>query len=436
MGIKRIKNKRKIETLDDLRLDSKNANKGTQRGLAMLSDSIGQLGMGRSILADKNGVIIAGNKTFGRANDAGIKKIQTVHTTGDELVVVVRDDLDLEKDDRAMRLAIADNRVAEIDLDWNVDVLKDFPAEVLDGFWDKKELELLGVSELGVLKDVEPQIDRANELQKKWHTATGQLWAIGDHRLLIGDSTKREDVETVMGEEKADCVFTSPPYAVGVDYGETYQDTIDNLRFMLPKLSKLWRDFVVCDGGFAVINFGDIAPARNIAQSFEPCEYPMAVEYWPVFRADGWLLWSRRIWCKPNARVNSMWCIGSNRAATDWEYLWTWRKAGEPIMKRVDGEFSSSKGWIDTTLLHGVDVGKGEHGAGMALGIVDWMLTTHSRSGGIVHEPFAGSGTTLISCQNLDRRGRAIEISEKYCAIILQRMADTFPGIRMEQLGK
>src|SRR3989304_5468213 len=86
-----------IRTLADLRPDPANANSGTQRGLRLLDDSLRDLGAGRSILADRNGVIIAGNKTVERAANIGLKKIRAVHTTGDELVVVIRDDLDLKR---------------------------------------------------------------------------------------------------------------------------------------------------------------------------------------------------------------------------------------------------------------------------------------------------------------------------------------------------
>ena len=65
-------------------------------------------------------------------------------------------------------------------------------------------------------KDAEPQIDRAEELNKTWGVKSGDLWQIGEHRLLCGDSTKKEDVGRVMGEEKATCVFTDPPYGVSI----------------------------------------------------------------------------------------------------------------------------------------------------------------------------------------------------------------------------
>lgn len=265
------------------------------------------------------------------------------------------------------------------------------------------------------------QVDRAAELQEKWGVKRGDVWSVGRHRLMCGDSTSAEDVARLMDGKQADCVFTSPPYAVGVDYGE-YEDTIASLRALLPAVSKRWLEVVV-PGGFAVVNFGDIASGRNVAGSAEPCEYPMTLDYWPVFRADGWLLWSRRIWCKPNPRVHSPWCIQSNRAATDWEHLWTWRKPGEPILKRVDGEMRSALGWIDTSLMHGVDVGKEVHGAGMALGIAQWMLLVHSRDGAIVHEPFVGTGTTVAAAEQLGRTCYGMELSPEFCAISLERLA-------------
>jgi DNA modification methylase len=270
--------------------------------------------------------------------------------------------------------------------------------------------------------DPGPQVDRAAELQAKWGTALGQVWTLGEHRLVCGDCTDPAVVASVMQGERADCAFTSPPYAVGVDYGE-YDDTIDNLRHLLPHLAAACWD-AVCDGGFAVVNFGDIASGRDIAKVDEPCEYPMGIEYWPVFRGRGWLLWSRRVWCKPNPRVHSPWCIQSNRAATDWEHLWTWKKPGAAIVRRVDGELRSALGWYQSSLMHGVDVGKATHGAGMALGIAEWMLNVHSRSNAAVFEPFCGTGTTLIACERLARKCRAVELSPAYVAVTLQRWAD------------
>lgn len=204
---------------------------------------------------------------------------------------------------------------------------------------------------------------------------------------------------------------------------------------MLPVLADSWIELVK-PGGFAVVNFGDIASASKIVGTDGPCEYPMALEYWPVFRAAGWVLWSRRIWCKPNARVHSPWAIQSNRASSDWEHVWTFKSGGQPIIKRVNGEAQSANGWFDTTHEDGVAHGKDEHGAGMATALPTRMVPIHSECGGIVFEPFTGTGTTMVACQNLNRKCLGIEISPEYCAIILQRMTDAFPGIEIKRIGK
>jgi hypothetical protein len=101
-----------------LTLDPHNANAGTQRGATLLHESIETCGVGRSILVDKHGVVISGNKTLVEARAQGID-VEIVQATGNELVVVQRTDLSLD-DARARRLAYYDNRVGELDLSWSV----------------------------------------------------------------------------------------------------------------------------------------------------------------------------------------------------------------------------------------------------------------------------------------------------------------------------
>lgn len=133
---------KKITKLEDLTPDPQNANRGTERGRALLDTSLRSYGAGRSILADKDGTVIAGNKTLEAAAELGLT-IREVHTTGDELVVVVRDDLSLATDPAARELAYADNRVSQVDLDFDPVVLAaDLEAGVdLSKFWFEPELQ-------------------------------------------------------------------------------------------------------------------------------------------------------------------------------------------------------------------------------------------------------------------------------------------------------
>ena len=121
-----------IETVRDLTPDPRNANRGTERGAGMLESSLRAYGAGRSILVDKHGVVVAGNKTLEAAASIGLEDIVVVPTDGKTLVVVQRTDLDLETDPRAKALAVADNRVAEVSLDWDASVLSELAASDVD----------------------------------------------------------------------------------------------------------------------------------------------------------------------------------------------------------------------------------------------------------------------------------------------------------------
>jgi hypothetical protein len=107
------------DSIERLKPDTRNANKGTVRGRALLEDSLRRYGAGRSILADKHGNVVAGNKTLESAADIGLP-VRIVESDGTELIVVQRTDLDLYSDKAARELAYADNRIASLDLDWDV----------------------------------------------------------------------------------------------------------------------------------------------------------------------------------------------------------------------------------------------------------------------------------------------------------------------------
>jgi len=171
-------------SIDALILDEKNANKGTKRGRDLLADSLDTFGAGRSVLVDCKNRVIAGNKTVEAARAAGLRSIAVIETDGSSLVAVQRGDLDLTRDKKARELAIADNRVGELDLEWNSEVLASLDAD-LSQFWRENELSAL----LKGFRDddigaPEPKLDQAAELQKKWKTKLGQVWQIGKHRLM------------------------------------------------------------------------------------------------------------------------------------------------------------------------------------------------------------------------------------------------------------
>jgi hypothetical protein len=138
--------------------DKKNFNRGTERGAGLLESSLRTHGAGRSILLDKKNRIIAGNKTVEQAGSIGMDDVIVVDSDGTKLIAVRRTDLDLETDKSAQQLAILDNRVGELSLEWD--------AETLLAAKDDLELSTLGFSEKELVsfiakgvKELEPKMD-------------------------------------------------------------------------------------------------------------------------------------------------------------------------------------------------------------------------------------------------------------------------------------
>ena len=251
----------------------------------------------------------------------------------------------------------------------------------------------------------------------------GDLFMLGDHRLLCGDSVGSHAIHAFRGEDdapvNADCVFTSPPYGVGIDYGPGYQDTFENACATIAAMPDVLAQHVV-EGGFIVVNFNDIA-----AHGKRGSEYPMSLVYYPAFINAGWRLWSRRLWCKKQgaAVANAKQCIQTNRAAPDFEYVWTFKRQSErkSIRRQTRGEYASQLGWFSTANDPNNDIDRDTHGGSMPVEAAQRMIASHSRKGGIVLDPFAGTGTTLIACQTLDRVCYAVEQNPPFVDVILRR---------------
>tara|TARA_Y100000593_G_scaffold24659_1_gene49192 strand:- start:1905 stop:2420 length:516 start_codon:yes stop_codon:yes gene_type:complete len=152
---------KKTIKLENLTPDTLNANRGTQRGAAQVTHSLQKYGAGRSILVDKYGRIIAGNKTHQAALDSGLAEALLVESDGTQLVVVRRTDVELDTPE-GRGLAISDNRAAEVGLEWDLEALSEIGQELdLSQFWFDGEIEIpnieleIGASEAAENGDIE-----------------------------------------------------------------------------------------------------------------------------------------------------------------------------------------------------------------------------------------------------------------------------------------
>ena len=157
---------------------------------------------------------------------------------------------------------------------------------------DAKELTELLNSEQAESADAEPQIDRAAELLEKWKVQTGDLWQIGEHRLLCGDSTKREDVERGMGGEKVDMVFTDPPWNVDYQGGTKKREALanDNIEFG-------WDEWLTT--ALSLIPTVENAPAYVVFGMMRAGDTQVGIE------AAGWRIVQTLIWVKQHAQFGN-----------------------------------------------------------------------------------------------------------------------------------
>ena len=320
----------------------------------------------------------------------------------------------------------------------NADVLK-----MLDDIAEKERLEYAKRDPV----DAEPQIDRAEELREKWGVESGQLWQLGEHRLICGDCTDRAVVEKVMQGERAELLFTSPPYADMRTYEGDKDLSIEKLIEFIPA----FRDFV----NYQVINLGLKRDAGEV------------VQYWDLYIAkaknSGYKFLSWNVWNREHATTIGLqsaffpifheWIFvfgvdtkEINKTQPKSEASYERQKYAKPGTRRGKdgvlrpgdkGDTSSDfvKIGTVTTLKAANTIANSLHPAMFPVELPEEYIKAMTSDSDIVCEPFSGSGTTMVACENLHRKCRAIEISPNYCAVILERMATAFPELEIKRLA-
>jgi len=401
--------------LSELTADARNANKGTARGAAMIRASLRDYGAGRSVLLDRNGAIIAGNKTVENAGALGHKDVIVVQTDGSQLVAVQRTDLDL-KDPRARQLAIADNRSAEVSLEWDAETLKGLVGDGVDiaPFWSGDELEKLWPQNAELLT----QEDEVPPVPVEPISKLGDLWILGEHRLLCGDSTKARDVQRLMNGEKAVLLATDPPYGVGLRLEDNHEASN-----AAKGTTKSYRHFEAIMGDdldgdklqtFIEAVFHATLPSltQNAAWYLWHAQLSQGFFAAAAAAAANLLIHRQIIWVKPH--------FVFGRGDYHWQHelcFYGWVKGHRP---KFYGERNQSTVWA-------LDEGGGvirkdqSHPSQKPVELFVRPIRNHTKAGEVCFEPFAGSGSQIIAAQKTARRCFAMEIEPRYVDVCVER---------------
>jgi DNA modification methylase len=368
-----------MTSIKDLKSDHKNARKRTDRSAKLIAESLQRYGAARSIVIDEDNRILAGNGTIEGAKAAGIKNIRVIETDGTEIIAVKRTGL---SEDEKIGLALADNRTSDLS-DWDKDMLQQLSAEHdLSPWFDADDLaEILGtVEELPAegLTDADDVPEAPEEPVSK----TGDIWILGKHRVMCGDSTSMTKVERLMDGKKADMVFTDPPYGFNYtkksDGASIANDGSEFEQVIADALSLVQVDTAyVC---------GDVKTAGAFLRATSCLGEPK----------------NCIVWVKPIQHR-------MHRYEPCHELIWFWGDNGPPF---YGANVFEAKREIQKF-----------HPTVKPVELVEYCLGSH-KDKKVVLDLFGGSGSTLIACEKTGRHARMMELDPAYCDVIIKRWED------------
>ena len=397
--------------ISDLKFDDKNFNRHTSYGMSLIEKSLRENGAGRSILIDKDNNIIAGNGVIESAGQIGLDNVRIVETTGDEIVAVKRTDVSLNSE-QGRQMALADNATASADLEWDKDTLGEF--------FEPEDVEQWGV-ELDWDADKEIEEDEAPEVDesKPAKSELGKVYQLGEHRLMCGDSTDAGSVAILMDGQKADMVFTDPPY--GYEYQSNWSQKTDKFDVIMND-DKILDFFpaikLFCDGWIYICTMWKTADKW----------YELFKKYYDLTNVV--------IWDKGGGGIGDLF----HTFATDYEmilvcnngqelkgkrYGSVWNFTNEEISKIKKKKLLKivleQKDYYSIWKQKKDSVNEYIHPTQKPIALSAKAIRISTDFGNIVLDLFGGSGSTLIACEQLGRKCYMMELDSHYCDVIRKR---------------
>ena len=410
---------------------ARNARTHSDQQVAQIAASIAEFGFTNPILIGDDDVIIAGHGRLMAAQRLGLTEVPAIvlaHLT--------------EAQRRA--LVIADNKIAE-NAGWDEELLKaelvalqdiEFDLDLV-GFSDEELEDLLGEIEeppLGGAVEGEDDEEAIQELPSDPITIDGDVWVLGENRLMCGDSTDASAVAALMDGQRASLLFTSPPYGQQRDYGAAKEKVSD--------WDKLMR------GVFAAAILADDAQILvNLGLVHRESEW---IPYWDNWiewmRAQGWRRFGWYVWDQ-GPGLPGDW---NGRYAPAHEFIFHFNRqprrpnktveskhAGETLggggLRAADGTVNAKTGAGNAIQSHRIPdsvvrvmrhkgaIAGGKHPAVFPIALAEEMIEAWSAEDDVLFEPFTGSGSQLIAATNLGRVCFGMELDPAYCDVAVRR---------------
>ena len=374
-----------LADINDLIPYIRNARTHSESQIAQIAASIKEFGFLSPILIAEDNTILAGHGRLAAARKLGLKQVPCVkesHLTETQrrAYIIADNKLSLNAgwDDEILAIELSELQGADFDLD----LLGFDESELASIFEDDKEVE-------------DDDFDVEEELNKPCFSKAGDIWTLGRHRLICGDSTKEETYKSLMEDKKANLVVTDPPYNVNYE-GSAGKIKNDNMNtdkfynFLLDAFSNMEK--VMADDASIYVFHADTE----------------GLNFRKAFNDAGFYLSGCCIWKKPSLVLG--------RSPYQWQHepcLYGWKKKGKHQW------YSGRK---ETTIWEFEKPKKNaDHPTMKPIALLAYPISNSSMSNTLILDPFGGSGSTLIACEQTDRSCYTIELDEKFCDVIVKR---------------
>ena len=362
-----------------------NARTHSAEQINKLRSSLREFGFINPVIIDRDYNVIAGHGRIEAAKAEGISEVPCVFA-------------DYLTSAQKKAYILADNRMA-MDAGWDEELLRveieALQAESFDvGLTGFDESEIADLFETdSEVKDDDFDVDA--ELEKPPVTKSGDLWLLGNHRLICGDSTKEEIYTLLMDGKKANLVVTDPPYNVNYEgsAGKIKNDNMENGRFYQFLLDAFTCMEKAMENDASIYVFHADTEGLNFRKAFADAG----------FYLSGTCIWKKQ-------------SLVLGRSPYQWQHepvLFGWKKKGKH--QWYTGRKESTIWEFDKPKKNG------DHPTMKPVPLVAYPIKNSSMSNCIVLDPFGGSGSTLIACEQTDRVCHTIELDEKFCDVIVKR---------------